>query len=69
MTETAKSKIWWHSKTMLFNLVVFAASLATAATPALEKCLSQDSYAVLVSAVALINAVLRLVTKEPIKGA
>lgn len=62
------SKYWWQSKTIWFNFVVIAVSLATAATPALEQHLSPEVYAVIASGVAFINAVLRLVTGKKIKG-
>ena len=63
-----ESKHWWQSKTLWFNAIVIAVSLATAATPALEQHLSPEVYAVIASGVAFVNAVLRLVTGKKIKG-
>lgn len=61
-------KHWYQSKMIWFNLIVGAAALATSATPALEQHMSPEVYAVLLATVNFINAVLRLVTGQPIKG-
>lgn len=62
------SKHWYQSKTIWFNTVVIAVSLATAATPAIEQHLSPEVYGVVASGVAFVNAILRLVTCKKIKG-
>ena len=66
--DNEDAKHWYESKTIWFNMIFIAASLATAATPALEQYMSAETYSVLASGVAFINAVLRLATGQPIKG-
>ena len=61
-------KHWYQSKTIWFNLIVTAATLASSATPALEQYMSAEVYGVIASGVSFINAILRLVTGKPIKG-
>lgn len=63
------AKPWYRSKTLIFN----AAGGAAAALPLLEGALPQlmqvlpaDYYALLTAALALGNALLRLVTKGPL---
>ncbi|WP_201594827.1 hypothetical protein [Psychrobacter fulvigenes] len=65
---TPPPKQWYESKTIWFNAIVVAVSLATSATPALESFMSAEVYAVIASFVAFVNAVLRLVTGRPIKS-
>jgi len=64
----AEPKHWYQSKTIWFNLIVTAATLASSATPALEQHMSAEVYGVIASGVSFINAILRLVTGKPIKG-
>lgn len=61
------AKHWYESKTIWFNAIVVAVGLATSATPALEQYMSAEMYGVIASFVAFVNAVLRLVTGQPIK--
>lgn len=65
---TPEPKHWYQSKTIWFNLIISAMTLATAATPSLEAMMTPEVYGVLASGVAFINAILRLVTGKPIKG-
>ncbi len=65
---TPPPKHWYESKTIWFNAIVIAVGLATSATPALESFMSAEVYAVIATFVAFINAVLRLVTGQPIKS-
>lgn len=60
-------KHWYESKTIWFNLISGAASMATLATPALEHSLTAVDFAVLLAVVNLVNAVLRKFTDKPIK--
>lgn len=62
------SKCWYKSKTIWFNIIVAAMTMATAATPSLEPLMTAEVYGVLASGVAFINAILRLVTGKPITG-
>ncbi|MGP5167358.1 hypothetical protein ACTXJ2_08370 [Psychrobacter alimentarius] len=64
----AEPKHWYQSKTIWFNLIVTAATLASSATPALEQHMSAEVYGVIASGVSFVNAILRLVTGKPIKG-
>lgn len=64
----AEPKHWYQSKTIWFNLIVTAATLASSATPALEQHMSAEVYGVIASGVSFINAILRLITGKPIKG-
>lgn len=64
----AEPKHWYQSKTIWFNLIVTAATLASSATPALEQHMSAEVYGVIASGVSFINAILRLLTGKPIKG-
>ncbi len=64
---TPPPKHWYESKTIWFNAIVVAVGLATSATPALESYMSAEMYAVIATFVAFINALLRLVTGQPIK--
>ena len=61
-------KHWYESKTIWFNLIITAMTLATAATPSLEALMTPEVYGVLATGVAFINAILRLLTGKPIKG-
>ncbi len=61
-------KAWYESKTIWFNLIIAAMTMATAATPSLEALMTPEVYGVLATGVAFINAILRLVTGKPIKG-
>ena len=61
-------KPWYASKTIWFNLIIAAMTMATAATPSLEPLMTPEVYGVLATGVAFINAILRLVTGKPIKG-
>ncbi|WP_131669813.1 hypothetical protein [Psychrobacter pygoscelis] len=61
------SKHWYQSKTIWFNLIFILASLLTTVAPTLEQYTSAEMYGVLATAVALINALLRLITDQPIK--
>ena len=61
-------KHWYESKTIWFNFLFILVSLVTYMTPALEQYMSAETYSVLASGVAFINAVLRLATGQPIKG-
>lgn len=61
-------KAWYESKTIWFNLIIAAMTMATAATPSLEALMTPEVYGVLASGVAFINAILRLITGKPIKG-
>lgn len=65
---TPEHKAWYESKTIWFNLIITAMTLATAATPSLEALMTPEAYGVLATGVAFINAILRLVTGKPIKG-
>lgn len=65
---TPPEKHWYESKVIWFNAIVIAVGLATSATPALESFMSAEMYAVIATFVAFINAVLRLVTGQPIKS-
>ena len=65
---TAEPKHWYQSKTIWFNLIVTAATLASSATPSLEALMTPEVYGVLATGVAFINAILRLLTGKPIKG-
>jgi hypothetical protein len=62
------NKNWYQSKTIWFNLIVTAATLATSATPSLEMHMTPEVYGAIASGVAFINALLRIVTGKPIKG-
>lgn len=64
----AEPKHWYQSKTIWFNLIVTAVTLASSATPTLEQHMSAEVYGVIASGIAFINAILRLVTGKPIKG-
>ncbi len=64
---TPPPKHWYESKTIWFNAIVIAVGLATSATPALESFMSAETYGVIASFVAFINALLRLMTGQPIK--
>lgn len=64
----AEPKHWYQSKTIWFNLIVTAATLASSAIPALEQHMSAEVYGVIASGIAFLNAILRLVTGKPIKG-
>ena len=61
-------KAWYVSKTIWFNLIIAAMTMATAATPSLEALMTPEVYGVLATGVAFINAILRLLTGKPIKG-
>ena len=61
-----QTKPWWQSKTIGFNSLVLVATAITAAVPALQQSMTAENYAVLVNAVALGNAILRLYTNKPI---
>lgn len=63
-----EGKHWYQSKTIWFNAAVIAAGLATAATPALEQYMTEDTYSLLAAGVAFVNAAIRLATGQPIKG-
>lgn len=65
---TPPEKHWYESKVIWFNSIVIAVGLATSATPALESYMSAEMYGVIATFVAFINAVLRLVTGQPIKS-
>jgi len=65
---TPEPKHWYQSKMIWFNLIIGAAAIATSATPSLEQHMSPEGYAVLLATVNFINALLRLVTGQPIKG-
>ena len=65
---TLEPKHWYESKTIWFNLIITAMTLATAATPSLEALMTPEVYGVLATGVAFINAILRLVTGKPIKS-
>ena len=65
---TPEPKPWYESKTIWFNLIIAAMTMATAATPSLEPLMTPEVYGVLATGVAFINAILRLVTGKPIKG-
>lgn len=65
---TPEPKHWYQSKTIWFNLIITAMTLATAATPDLEAMMTPEVYGVLATGVAFINAILRLLTGKPIKG-
>lgn len=65
---TPEPKHWYQSKTIWFNAAVVAVGLATSATPALEQYMSAEMYGVIATFVAFVNAILRLVTGQPIKG-
>lgn len=64
----AEPKHWYQSKTIWFNLIITAMTLATSATPSLETLMTPEVYGVLATGVAFINAILRLLTGKPIKG-
>jgi hypothetical protein len=64
----AEPKHWYESKTIWFNLIITAMTLATSATPNLEALMTPEVYGVLATGVAFINAILRLLTGKPIKG-
>lgn len=64
----AEPKHWYQSKTIWFNLIITAMTLATSATPSLEALMTPEVYGVLATGVAFINAILRLLTGKPIKG-
>jgi len=64
---TPEPKHWYQSKTIWFNLIITAMTLATAATPSLEALMTPEVYGVLATGVAFINALLRLMTGQPIK--
>ncbi|AOY43451.1 MULTISPECIES: hypothetical protein [unclassified Psychrobacter] len=66
--STPPEKHWYESKVIWFNAIVIAVGLATSATPALEQYMSAEMYGVIATFVAFINAVLRLVTGQPIKS-
>lgn len=66
--SSPEPKHWYQSKTIWFNLIITAMTLATAATPSLETLMMPEVYGVLATGVAFINAILRLVTGKPIKG-
>ena len=66
MPSKPQTKPWWQSKTIGFNTLVLAATAITAAVPALQQSMTAENYAVLVNAVALGNAILRLYTNKPI---
>ncbi|ERL56157.1 hypothetical protein [Psychrobacter aquaticus] len=68
MPTPSEPKHWYESKTIWFNLIITAMTLATAATPSLEQYMNAEVYGVIATGVAFINAVLRLVTGQPIKG-
>ncbi|WP_288776803.1 hypothetical protein [uncultured Psychrobacter sp.] len=61
-----QAKPWWQSKTIGFNSLVLVATTITAAVPALQQSMTAENYAVLVNAVALGNAILRLYTNKQI---
>lgn len=63
----ADAKHWYESKTIWFNLITGAASMATLATPALEHAFTAVDFAIVLAIVNLINAVLRKFTDKPIK--
>lgn len=66
--SSPEPKHWYQSKTIWFNLIITAMTLATSATPSLEVHMSAEVFGVIASGVAFINAILRLITGKPIKG-
>lgn len=61
-------KKWYQSKTIVVNAVVAALVALEAGTGLLQPLLPANFYAAVAIALPVINAVLRVVTSQPIVG-
>lgn len=60
------AKCWRRSRTILFNTLVIVVTTLLAMTDELQTLLSPRAYAATMVALAVINVVLRSVTRQPI---
>ena len=67
VTTPSHGKPWWKSKTMILNLVAAALLAAEPQFHLLQSVLPGNAYAVLAIALTVANAVLRVVTTQPVR--
>lgn len=61
-----KSKPWWKSKTMLFNIAVAVLLAVEANLPNMQGFIQPEAYAYILAGVNVTNMALRAVTRGPV---
>ena len=65
--ERRRGKKWWKSKTLWLNALLAAGTVVEANLGLLQSLLGPTYYLGIIGAVAAANAVLRVVTSEPVE--
>lgn len=68
MNERRRGKKWWKSKTLWLNALLAAGTVIEANVGLLQAKLGPSYYLGVVGFCAAANAVLRVVTSEPLEG-
>ena len=65
-TDRRKGKTWWKSKTLWLNALLAAGTVVEANLGLLKDSLGPSYYLAIIGASAALNALLRVLTSEPV---
>ena len=68
LADQVADKLWWKSRTLIVNAAVLGLAAAEAQLQVLQPLLRIDVYQLLAFALPVVNAVLRVMTSQPIAG-